>query len=101
MRLYIVVGFLFSSLVCQALAQTCVNNGGCAEQCLYRGSGARTCGCPCLSTLNGDGQTCDPSFQCGTDIYIVADASINVDPTDCLLSSIPGFTVTWPGWSVS
>nr|XP_002126420.1 uncharacterized protein LOC100177359 [Ciona intestinalis] len=100
MRLFILVGFLFSSLICQVLAQTCAGNGNCDEQCLYRGSGSRTCGCQCLSTLNADGRTCDPTFQCGTDIYIVADASIIVDPTDCLLATIPGFTTTWPGWTV-
>uniref|UniRef100_H2YYN1 VWFA domain-containing protein n=1 Tax=Ciona savignyi TaxID=51511 RepID=H2YYN1_CIOSA len=95
--------FLFSIAeygITTAQVTCAAGNGQCSDQCLYRGGTAdRTCGCPCLSELNADSRTCNATIDCGTDIYILADSSINVDPVDCILSSIPGTTQTWTNWA--
>ncbi|XP_078481163.1 uncharacterized protein LOC100178581 [Ciona intestinalis] len=87
---------VFAAYQIEAQQITCAtNNGGCSHICLFRGTGNRTCGCPCGFALDSTLTNCVPSNPCNVDLYILVDVSMNTDPTPCILQTT--FT-NWPIW---
>nr|XP_002132132.1 uncharacterized protein LOC100178581 [Ciona intestinalis] len=87
---------VFAAYQIEAQQITCApNNGGCSHTCLFRGTGNRTCGCPCGFALDSSLTNCVPSNPCNVDLYILIDVSMNTDPIACILNTAFTNWLTW------